>query len=97
MRHFLILINYKVPFESFVTIVPEHRKYLQSGVESGLVLVSGPRVPRTGGLIVARAKTPSEIQEFIESDPYRLANVADYEVIEFSPGRHQAFLDEWLE
>ena len=46
-------------------------------------LVSGPRVPRTGGLIVARVKTREEVDELIQADPFYQEKIADYEVVEF--------------
>jgi len=40
-------------------------------------------VPRTGGVIIARVKTPEEANALIQEDPFFKEGIADYEVIEF--------------
>lgn len=97
MKHYIILIHYKVPFEQFESIVPIHREHLQRGVDAGIVLLSGPRVPRKGGVIIAKAESPDVIHNLIEDDPYKVNGVAEYEIIEFSPGRRQSFLSPWID
>jgi uncharacterized protein YciI len=96
MKHFLILINYTAPFESFEQLVPEHRQHLQRAVDAGIILFSGPRNPRDGGVVIARADSRDDLQTLIDNDPYRRFDVASYTVHEFIPGRHQPFLDDWL-
>ena len=96
MKHFVVLINYKVPFEQFEHVVPSHREYLQSAVDAGMVLLSGPRIPRTGGVVIIKADSESAARAFTDKDPYNLAGVADYQILEFKPGRHQDFLDDWI-
>lgn len=97
MRHFMILVNYTAPFSEIEHIVPEHRNHLQRAVEAGVILFSGPRIPRTGGIVIARAESETTIQDLIDKDPYKLAGVAEYQVVEFRPGRHQPFLDDWTQ
>lgn len=96
MPHYVVLINYCRPFAEFEAIVPEHRAHLQRGVEAGIVLLSGPQNPRNGGVIIARAESRAALDRFLADDPYRTNGVADFQPIEFTPGRHQAFLAEWL-
>ncbi|MGB5106884.1 MAG: YciI family protein [Candidatus Zixiibacteriota bacterium] len=96
MHHFLILINYSVPFEKIAPTLPEHREHLQRQVDAGVILLSGPRNPRTGGLIIARANSEEQIRKMIADDPYKRDNLAEYELIEFNPGKHQSFLADWI-
>ncbi len=49
------------------------------------LLVSGPQVPRTGGVIVARIHTREEVDAFVHEDPFFQEGIADYDVIEFAP------------
>jgi len=97
MLHYVVLINYRRPFTEFEAIVPEHRAHLQRGVEAGIVLLSGPQNPRTGGVIIARAESRAALDRFLAADPYRINGVADFQPIEFVPGKHQPLLAEWLE
>lgn len=89
---FLILIQYKKSFEIVAQYVETHRAYLDKGYEKNLLITSGPKVPRTGGVMLSQAKTREELDEFIAQDPFVLNDVADYEVIEFTPVKyHQDF------
>lgn len=96
MKHFLILIHYRIPAEQMGEVVQEHRAYLQAGYQQGMLLMSGPRSPRTGGVVVARAPALEDVQAFFQNDPYQLHGAADYEFIEFIPLFHQDFLKEWV-
>lgn len=96
MPHYVILISYRKPFTEFESLLPTHREHLQRGVEAGIVLLSGPQNPRTGGVIIARAESRAALDRFLAADPYRINGVADFQPIEFVPGRHQPILGEWL-
>jgi uncharacterized protein YciI len=96
MKHFLVEIHYLVPVEQLAGILPDHRAFLLTGYERGLLLLSGPQEPRTGGIVVARSESLEEIQAFFANDPYCLAKVATHVYIEFNPVLHQSFLDDWI-
>lgn len=96
MKHFIVLINYKAPIEQIEATTPIHREFLKQGYEKGLLLFSGPRVPRSGGVVCAKGKTLEEVDNFFMDDPYRKNNLADYEFIQFRPLSKQSFLTEWL-
>jgi uncharacterized protein YciI len=85
MKNFLILIKYKVPLEIVEQHTAAHREYLKTQYASGRVLMSGPLVPRTAGLLWAQAQTREEVQSMIDSDPFQKNGVANWEVIEFNP------------
>jgi len=97
MKHFLVDIRYKIPAGNLGDILPEHRAFLQIGYDKGLLLASGPKEPRDGGIVVARANSKEEITEFFKNDPYALHDVATHTVIEFNPVKHQPFLKDWVE
>jgi uncharacterized protein YciI len=96
MKHFLIHVTYLVPLTKIDEMLAEHRKFLQTGYDKSILLFSGPRNPRTGGIVAARAESIDEIKSFFASDPYKINHLADYEFIEFDPVKHQPFLDEWV-
>jgi uncharacterized protein YciI len=96
MKHFLIEVTYLAPFEQIAEVVGEHRAFLQTGFDRGWLLMSGPRVPRTGGLIVARAPSLEELQAFFTHDPYQLKKMASYQYSEFDPVKRQSFLEDWV-
>ncbi|GAP21173.1 YciI family protein [Leptolinea tardivitalis] len=96
MKHFIVEINYLVPVDQLSDVLPNHRAFLQTGYDRGLLLLSGPREPRIGGMVVARANSLEEIQEFFNNDPYHLQKVATHTFIEFNPVLHQPWLDNWV-
>ncbi len=97
MKHFLILIKYIAPLEKIDLILSEHRNFLQSGYDKNILLLSGPNISRTSGIILARSNSLEEIKKFFAFDPYLLNNLALYEFIEFVPVKHQGFLKEWID
>ena len=97
MRHFVVEIIYKAPIEKIEELTPIHSEFLQTGYKSGMLLVSGPKVPRTGGIVIAKASSMEELAEFFKNDPYSLNDVADYSFIEFNAKSHQEILKDWLE
>ena len=54
--------------------------------ENGNFILSGRKVPRTGGIILCNLKTRKEVEEVIKKDPFKTAGVSKYEIIEFTPG-----------
>lgn len=94
-QHFVIEITYLIPAEQFGDVTAKHRAYLQKGYDEGWLLFSGPQVPRTGGIIIARAPGRDVLLEFIANDPYQVAQIATYRLIEFNPVLQQSFLADW--
>lgn len=97
MKHFIVEIIYRKPFDTFGEVVGQHRMYLSRGFELGMILFSGPQVPRLGGILVARANSIQELAEFLEKDPYRIHGLADYRIVQFDPTRYHSALKEWFE
>jgi uncharacterized protein YciI len=97
MPHFLVEITYTAPLERIAEVVGAHREHLQIGYDRGMLLCSGPQVPRTGGILIARAETKEALLEFCAIDPYRVEGVAEYRVIEFEPVKSQPFLKDWID
>jgi len=96
MKHFLIEIEYLVSVEALGDAILKHRQFLQTGYELGRILLSGPRVPATGGVLIARALSLEEIKAFFEDDPYKILGLARHNFIEFNPVKHQDFLKGWV-
>ena len=46
-------------------------------------LVSGRKVPRDGGIIVAVAESRKHIEAIVEEDPFFTHGLADFRIIEF--------------
>ncbi len=96
MKHFLVEITYTAPAEVLAKIRPEHREFLQAGVDSGWLLISGPTKSGSGGVLLARAAELSAIEAIFARDPYHLRGVATYRFTEFEPAKRQPWLDAWV-
>jgi len=84
---YLVLVNYVKPLAVIDELLPAHREFLEANYRAGLFLVSGPREPRTGGIILARAGNREELARVLDQDPFTLAGAATYEIIEFKATR----------
>jgi len=82
---FVIHVNYVKPMTEIDANLEAHRCFLDEGYAAGYLLASGPRVPRTGGLILAHNISLDGLKEFLARDPFSTAGVAQYEIIEFTP------------
>lgn len=85
MKFFLIQLTYVKPIEVVQEFTDRHRAYLRTQFDAGILLFSGPRVPRTGGVLFGKAEDISVINSMIAADPFKTNGVAEYEVIEIAP------------
>lgn len=86
-RAFVLLVGYTAPLSRIDELLEEHRAWLDLHFADGTFLVSGPRVPRTGGAILATAPTRDHIEALVDVDPLVRAGAASYEIVEFTPTR----------
>lgn len=82
---FIVDINYIAPFDDIKPEIDAHMKFLEENYASGRFIASGPKVPRTGGIIIATAGTRGEIESLLEADPFKKRRLAQYTVTEFRP------------
>lgn len=85
---FLIMLNYKKPIEMIDKYLLEHREFLDQGYKKNFFIASGPKNPRTGGVILSQLKDQHELEKIIHQDPFYLHDLADYEIIEFHPVKY---------
>jgi uncharacterized protein YciI len=84
---FIVLLTYVQPLSAVEAHLQEHRAFLDRHYAAGHFVASGARVPRTGGVILARGLTRPELDDVLAEDPFHRAQVAQYEVIEFAPSK----------
>lgn len=82
---FVAVLTYKVTIEKVEEHLNEHVEFLNEQYKAGNFIVSGRKVPRTGGVILSNMKSKSELEEVLAKDPFKINDVADYEIIEFVP------------
>lgn len=85
---FIIQLTYKTAINEVDKYLQAHREFLDYYFKQGLLLISGPLKPRTGGIIIAATNDKTRLEAMIQQDPYYLAEIAEYQIIEFTPVKH---------
>lgn len=83
----LILIRYRRPIDEVAELTADHRAYLASLKEAGLLLASGPFDPRTGGALLLRVPDddPDALDRIRDGDPFHQRGIANHELIRWVP------------
>ncbi|MBD3729517.1 MAG: hypothetical protein IE933_07410 [Sphingomonadales bacterium] len=82
---FVLSLRYIAPLEAVDTLLPAHREWLEQQRDAGHFFAWGRKVPRDGGMILARAASRAEAERLASSDPFVTGGVAQTDVIEFDP------------
>jgi uncharacterized protein YciI len=77
----ILSLTYKVPLEKADQHMQAHMAWVKEGYDAGRFLASGRKVPRTGGVILARGER-ADMEHFCAADPFVVHGVADYEISE---------------
>src|SRR6266576_3482160 len=80
---FLIELIYKVPLAEIDAHMAAHVAFLKKYYASGHFLVSGRKIPRDGGIILAVGKSRPQIETIIQEDPFYAHGLADFRIIQF--------------
>jgi uncharacterized protein YciI len=95
-KFFVVEVTYRIPADQLGETLAAHRAFLQTGYDQGWLLLSGPQVPRTGGIIIARAPSRAAIEAFFLQDPYQHQQLADYRFVEFEPAKRAMLMEDWV-
>ena len=60
-----------------------HVRYLKKYHANGTFVVSGRKIPRDGGVIMAAGDSREEIERIVGEDPFHSHGLADFRIIEF--------------
>ena len=80
---FVIELIYKVDLSEIDAHMRSHMKFLKKYYAAGNFLVSGRKIPREGGIILATGKSRQEIEGIVREDPFVQQGLAEFRVIEF--------------
>jgi uncharacterized protein YciI len=82
---FIVTLTYLKPVEEIDALMRAHIDWLESGYACGLFIASGRRVPRTGGVILARSGDEPALRAALARDPFVIHGAARCDVVEFTP------------
>jgi len=80
---FIIELIYKVDLARIDKHMAAHVKFLKKYYAARTFVVSGRKVPRDGGIIVAIGESREQIEAIAAEDPFVAQGLADARVIEF--------------
>ena len=80
---FVIELVYKAPLSEIDAHMAAHVGFLKKYYASGHFLVSGRKIPRDGGIILAVGKRRDDIDAIVREDPFVARGLADFRIIEF--------------
>lgn len=80
---FIINLTYKAELEQVDKYLQEHVNYLNTQYELGNFLMSGRKIPRSGGVIISPIREVEQLNEILNQDPFKINDIANYEVTEF--------------
>ena len=85
---FVIELTYKVDLAEIDAHMAAHVAFLNKYYASGHFLVSGRKIPRDGGIILAMGKDREQIEAIIREDPFHAHGLADFRIIQFRASQH---------
>jgi uncharacterized protein YciI len=85
---FVIELVYKAPLAKIDAHMRAHVAFLNKYYTAGNFLVSGRKIPRDGGIILAVGDSRQQIEAIVQEDPFYTHGLAEFRVIEFRASQH---------
>ena len=80
---FVVELIYKADLKEIDARMRAHMAFLNKHYAEGRFLISGRKIPRDGGVILALGKSRDEIEAIMREDPFCKHGLAEIRVIEF--------------
>ncbi|MFI7098878.1 YciI family protein [Streptomyces sp. NPDC050161] len=80
---FVLELTYTAPLERVEAALADHVEWLKEQYATGRFIAAGRKVPRDGGVILAVGMDRPEVERLVAEDPFSLAGVCDYRIVEF--------------
>ncbi|MHB1947677.1 MAG: YciI family protein [Gammaproteobacteria bacterium] len=94
---FIVTLTYLKPIEIVEQYLADHRNYLEEGYKKDYFIASGPKTPRTGGVIISQLTDRGLLESIIEKDPFFTNNIAKFDIIEFTPVKYHQNFKQFIE
>jgi uncharacterized protein YciI len=93
---FVIELEYVAALTEIDKHMAAHVAFLKKHYAAGSFLVSGRKIPRDGGIIIAVADSREQVQTIIEEDPFHKHELARFRIIEFRPSQRAPNIDRLI-
>jgi uncharacterized protein YciI len=94
---FVIELLYKVPLEQIDVAMGSHMRWLKQHYAEGTFLVSGRKIPRDGGIILAAGRSREEIEAIMREDPFCARGLADVRIVQFQASQRADDIQKRIE
>jgi len=94
---FVIELVYKADLAEIDARMGVHVAFLNKYYASGHFLVSGRKIPRDGGIILAVGPSRAEVEAIAQEDPFFTHGLADIRVIEFRASQRASDIQKRIE
>ena len=80
---FVIELLYTASLDEIDAHMTAHVRFLKKHYASGHFVLSGRKIPRDGGIILATGASRNEIEAIVREDPFCKKGLAEFRVTEF--------------
>jgi uncharacterized protein YciI len=94
---FVIELIYKADLAEIDAHMSAHVIFLKKYYASGHFLVSGRKIPRDGGIILAVGRNRRTIEAIIKEDPFIARGLAEVRIIEFRASQRADDIQQRIE
>jgi uncharacterized protein YciI len=94
---FVIELVYKADLAKIDAHMAAHVRFLKKYYATGNFLVSGRKIPRDGGIILAVGTSRRQIEEIVAEDPFFERGLADFRIIEFRASQRASDIQQRIE
>lgn len=93
---FVVELVYKADLDEIDKAMRAHVAFLNRHYRAGTFLVSGRKIPRDGGIILAVGPSREAIEALMREDPFCAQGLAEARVIEFRASQRSPRLEELM-
>ncbi len=79
----VVVLTYVKPLDEVDAQLAAHVEWLKKGYADGIFLASGRKIPRSGGVILAKGDDMDALRTRLSQDPFQQSGVAKAEIIPF--------------
>lgn len=94
---FVIELIYKTDLADIDKHMAAHVKFLKRYYAAGNFLMSGRKIPRDGGIIIAAGKSREQIEAIVAEDPFVAGGLAEFRIIEFRASQRADNIQERID
>jgi uncharacterized protein YciI len=90
---FIIELTYTADLADIDAHLRAHLRFLKTHYDAGTFLLSGRKIPRDGGIILATGPSREAIEAIARQDPFVANGLADVRIIEFRASQRAKDID----